>query len=70
MGTHVLYIRRYEKKCFDSVNRHELWFQLYMLGIRGDMLNIVRNMFSQVRCRIRHWNEFSDFLDILVGLKQ
>ena len=58
------------KKCFDSVNRNALWFKLYKLGIRGKMLNIVRNMYSQVRCRVRHCNKFSDFMDILVGLKQ
>lgn len=58
------------RKCFDSVYRNALWFKMSKLGIGGKMLRIVKSMYEHVRCRVRHGNEFSDFIEISVGLKQ
>ena len=58
------------KKCFDSVYRKALWFKMYKLGINGKMLMIIRSMYEYVRCRVRHCNQYSDFMDLIVGLKQ
>ncbi|XP_053380261.1 uncharacterized protein LOC128548803 [Mercenaria mercenaria] len=58
------------RKCFDSVYRNALWFKMSKLGVGGKMLTIIRSMYEHVKCRIRHGKEFSDFIEIAVGLKQ
>lgn len=58
------------RKCFDSIYRTALWFKLYKLGINGKMLKIVRSMYDQVRCQVKHCEQYSDFMNIVIGLKQ
>ena len=58
------------KKIFDSINRNMLWYKLYKLGISGKMLRILRNMYSKVRSKIKHCDKYSDFIDVVIGLKQ
>ena len=58
------------KKAFDSVYRNALWLKLFKLGVNGKMLRIVKAMYSSVKCRVRHLNTYSDFFEVVVGLKQ
>ena len=58
------------KKAFDSVYRNGLWFKLYYIGLKGKILRVIRNMYSAVKLRIRSCNDFSDFFECAVGLKQ
>jgi hypothetical protein len=55
------------KKCFDSVYRNALWLKIYKLEVNGKMLRIVRSMYDQVRCRVKHLNKYPEFMEILVG---
>jgi len=58
------------RRVFDGINRSFLWHKLAKLGIKGKMLQISRSMYESVRCKIKHCDKFTDFLDIKIGLKQ
>ena len=58
------------KKAFDSVNRDALWFKLYKKGLNGKILTMFRNMYNIVKSCVKFNNQFSDFVDIAVGLRQ
>ena len=34
------------RKAFDYVNRDYLWYKLLKMGIRGNILNVIRSMYS------------------------
>ena len=36
-------------KCFDSIYRNALWLKLYKTGIRGKILQIVKDMYENVK---------------------
>jgi hypothetical protein len=58
------------KKAFDSVYRNGLWYKLHGKGVRSKMLHILKAMYDSVKVTIRHCNNYSDFFDSYVGLKQ
>lgn len=50
-------------KAFDYLVHDVLWFKLIKIGIRGNMLNIIRSMYMSVRSRVKYSNMLSgDFL--------
>jgi len=58
-------------KAFDYVERNTLWVKLIKLGIRGNMLTVLKSMYSHVKSRVRFnnnlGNEFSCFLGVRQG---
>ena len=58
------------KKCFDGIYRNGLWFKLFQAGIQGKMLRILKSMYDKVKSCVRHCNNFSDFFECSVGLRQ
>ena len=58
------------KKCFDSINRHALWYKLYKSGIQGKLLRIIRDMYNKVSSCVGSHNETSYFFDFPTGLRQ
>jgi len=52
-------------KAFDYVVRDNVWLKLVKLGIRGEMLNIIRSMYSSVKSRVKLLNELSDEYECL-----
>lgn len=58
------------RKCFGSVYRNALWLEISKLGVGGKMLKIMKAMYEHVKCRVRHGNELSDYIEIAVGLEQ
>ena len=58
------------KKAFDSVYNNALWYKLYKKGISGKILRILRSMYEHVKCRVKHCGNYSEIIDISVGLKQ
>ena len=52
------------------MNRDALWFKLYKKGLNGKILTMFRNMYNIVKSSIKFNNEFSDFVEIAVGLRQ
>ena len=57
-------------KAFDYVVRDNVWLKLVKLEMRGEMLNIIRSMYSLVKSRVKLLNELSDEYECLLGVKQ
>ena len=45
---------------FDYVVRDNLWFKLIKLGIRGNILNIIKSMYETVKSKVRFENQLSE----------
>lgn len=41
-------------KAFDYVVRDNLWYKLIKLGLRGNIMNIIKSMYSCVKSRVRY----------------
>lgn len=57
-------------KAFDYVNRDNLWFKLIKLGIRGNILNIMRSMYNSVKSRVKYMNKLSNSFECELGVRQ
>ena len=57
-------------KAFDSIYRKGLWFKLHKLGINGKLLRVIKNMYSNVKARIKGCRSYSDYFNCSIGLKQ
>jgi hypothetical protein len=49
------------KKAFDKINRNKLFFKLSKSGIQGKILNVIRQLYSEVKSCVRFKTELSDF---------
>ena len=57
-------------KAFDTVWRSGLWTKLLQYSVNGKMYNIIVNMYSNIKSRIFHENQFSDYFPCNVGVRQ
>ena len=48
------------RKAFDYVVRDILWYKQIKLGVRGQILKIVKNMYENIKSRVKSNNELSD----------
>ena len=53
-------------KAFDYVVRDNLWTKLIKLGIRGNIVNIIKS----VKSRVKMQNKLSDAYECLLGVRQ
>ena len=58
------------KKAFDCIYRNALWLKLYKVGIDGKVLRIIRDMYDKVKSCVRACNNYSEFFEYAVGLRQ
>lgn len=60
------------QRAFDTVVRDELWIKLLQSGVSCKMINMIRNIYSNVKCcvKISSSMSMSDFFDVTLGLKQ
>ena len=58
------------KKAFDGISRVKLWLVLRKLGIKGKMLDALKNMYKSVKTKVRFKGNFTDYFDCPNGLKQ
>ena len=58
------------QKCFDTIDRTLLWNILKEKGIKGNLFNSLRSMYSSVKSCIRCNGTTSDPVDSKIGLKQ
>ena len=56
------------KRAFDSVYRRGLWYKLIKNGVDGKLLSLLRSMYKEVKCCVRHLKTLSDFFDCETGL--
>ena len=57
------------RKAFDYVNRDFLWSKLITPGIRGNILNIIRGMYNEVKSKVKYMGNtsFGRFLGVRQG---
>ena len=58
------------KRCFDSIYLNALWLKLYKANVDGKVLRIIRSMYQSVKSCVRHCENYSDYFNIAVGLRQ
>lgn len=58
------------RKAYDSVNRQILWCCLEQMGIHGNYMNTIKNMYREVRMRVRVGNRMSEAFLAEAGVKQ
>ena len=58
------------KMAFDSIDRCKLWYKIAKVGIRGKLLSILKNMYSNVKSCVTLNGFNSDFFRNSVGLIQ
>ncbi len=58
------------KKAFDLVNRDILWYKLIHYGVRGNILNVIKSMYSNIKSRIKNMNALSDSFTCNLGVRQ
>ena len=58
------------EKAFDTVNRSLLWKKLIREKMSSRMIQAIKSMYETIKCCIKYSNEYSDFLDSHIGLKQ
>ena len=58
------------KKAFDFVNRNILWYKLIKAGVRGKMFDIIKSLYQNVMCCVKHNGLCSDFFNCNSGLFQ
>ena len=57
-------------KAFDYINRDNLWSKLIQLGLRGNILDIIRSMYNSVKSQVKYLNELSDSFNCTLGVRQ
>ena len=57
-------------KCFDIVNKHALFNVLEKNGITGSILECIKSIYENVFACIKNHDEFSEFFECPIGLKQ
>ena len=53
------------KAAFDNIYRNALWFKLHKCGINLKIVNIIKNVYTNVKSCVRHCNSYSSFLTVL-----
>ena len=57
-------------KAFDYVERDILWFKLIKYGVRGEMLDIIKSMYENIKSRVKLHNKLSQAFSCMTGVRQ
>ena len=58
------------EKAFDSIHHLSLWKILELYGFPGKIINILKDMYSDNQCCVRHENQQSDWFKVRTGVRQ
>ena len=58
------------KKAFDTVWRSALWHKLLKSGIRGNIYNLIVNMYNNIKSCVSHDGQLSDYFISVNGVRQ
>lgn len=58
------------RKAFDYVSRDCLWYKLLSCGIRGNMYNVMHDMYREVKSVVKVIGNLSDSFQCYVGVRQ
>ena len=66
-----LYCTFVDFKCaFDTVWRSGLWQKLQKSNIKGNIFTVIYNMYQNIKTRVKHGNELSEYFISHTGVKQ
>ena len=57
-------------KTFDIVFHLKLWLRLAWCGVTGKLLNVIKSMYSKLKCCVKFDGHFSNFFTSNIGLMQ
>ena len=58
------------RKAFDYVNRDYLWSKLITSAIRGNIMNIIRSMYNEVKSKVKYMGDTSETFESFLGVRQ
>ena len=58
------------EKAFDTVDHSLLWYKLYMTNCSSKIINMIKNIYKEVKVTVRVNNKMSDFFESTIGVKQ
>ena len=58
------------EKAFDSLDREAIWNLIAHYGIPQKLINIIRNSYNNMQCRIIHEGKLTESFDSKTGVKQ
>ncbi|VDO57178.1 unnamed protein product [Schistosoma margrebowiei] len=58
------------EKAFDSVDRRTLWNLLRHYGVPEKIVNIIRNSYDRLQCKVVHGGQLTDAFQVRTGLRQ
>ncbi|VDO74779.1 unnamed protein product [Schistosoma margrebowiei] len=58
------------EKAFDSVDRRTLWKLLRHYGVPEKIVNIIRNSYDGLQCKVVHGGQLTDAFQVSTGVKQ
>ena len=47
-----------------------LWYKLIKLGLRGQILKVIKSMYENIKSRVKSHNELSDEFSCCLGVRQ
>ncbi len=57
-------------KAFDYIVRENIWHKLIRIGVRGNMLNVIKSMYDNIKSKVKFKNELSNENTCLLGVRQ
>ena len=57
-------------KAFDYVVRDILWYKLIKLGVRGNILEVIKSIYQNVKSRLKYDNKLSEPYTCFLGVAQ
>jgi len=57
-------------KAFDYVVRENLWLTLIKIGLRGNIWNMIKSMYDNVKSSVKHMNSLSNSFECQLGVRQ
>ena len=58
------------QKAFDYIVHDNLWFKLVEIDVRGNMLNVIKSIYSNLKSRVKFDNRVSSDFTCCLGVKQ
>ena len=57
-------------KAFDLIDRSTLWVKLLSIGVRGNIINVIYDLYGKAKSCVKKCNDLSQFFNCNVGVRQ
>ncbi len=68
-GTHTINFVDYEK-AIDNVDKETLWKLLQHYGVPNKLVNLIRNSYDGLCCKVMHEGHFTRQFEVKIGVTQ